>query len=94
MDIEALCVCTIGPWLDVRCPEQRSLGNASHGTAPAPVVQQGVPEYVLANTLDYDPFGLSCSRKAGSLGPKAIERRLRQAYGKLVNAIESDVQFG
>src|ERR1039458_4023576 len=91
--VEALRVGAVGPRYDVGSPEQPGLGYAGHRAAAAPIIHQGIAEYVLADPLDYHPFGLGRSGEIGRLGLEAIERSLRQARGELVDTVERCVQL-
>ena len=53
---------------------------------------KGLAEDVLAHALDHQPLGFSGLWHAGGPGPKAGERLLRKADGKLVDAVERGVQ--
>jgi hypothetical protein len=71
--VEALGVAAIGPRDDMGGAEQSRFGNAGHRAAATPVGHQSVSENVLADTLDYQAFGLGGARKARNLGLEAIE---------------------
>ena len=94
MDVEALLVITIGPWHDVRGSQKPRLGNASEWAALTPVIQQSVAKYILSNALHDQSLGLGRPRQGGGLSAKAVERRVRQAHGELVNAIERSMELG
>ena len=93
MDVEALLVVAVGPGHDVGRAQQRRIGDAGQRAPAIPVVRQGVSEYILADALDHPALGLGCPRKICGLGLEAVERRLGQAHGELVDAVERGVQL-
>lgn len=63
--IEPLGIVTaVGPWDDVGGPKQSGIGDAGEGTAVAPIVQQRAAEYILADALHDETFGLRATWEA------------------------------
>ncbi len=92
--VEALRVVAVGPGHDVRGAQERWLGYAGERTAAAPIIHEGVAKQILSDALDDEAFGLGRSRQLGGLGAEAQERRVGQADGKLVDAVERGMKLG
>ena len=94
VDVEALLVVAVGPGHDVGGAQQRGLGDAGERAAAAPVVHQ-------ASRNTSWPMRWITSRSASVvrgrsavLALEAIERRVGQAHGELVDAVERGMELG
>ncbi len=95
MNVQAQIVgLALSPRDDVRGAEERGVIDVSQRAAAIPIFEQRIPENVLANADDGEPFGFSGPGQIRSEFAEDLKRCVGQANAELVGAVEGVVKAG
>jgi hypothetical protein len=80
VDVEPFRIAlALRPWDDVRCAQQRRVGDTSERAAALPVIHQAGAENVLADPLHHQPLDLGCLGQIRHAKLEFAQRRVGQA---------------